>query len=86
MSHKQETTIAPVQVGDLTRMAQEFGRIADVTRLFGLRRGTIYGLLALGRIKGVLLRVRGAKSGIRLIDIDSVRRYIRESQNEQEAA
>lgn len=85
MRDKHMTT-APVRAGDTCGIAPEFGRIPDVTRLFGLRRGTIYGLLALGKIKGVLLRVRGSKSGVRLIDLASVRCYIAECQAEEEAA
>jgi hypothetical protein len=80
------TTCAPVRAGDFTGVAPEFGRIPDVTRLFGLRRGTIYNLLHDGKIKGALLRVRGQKSGVRLISLDSVRGYISKCQAEQEAA
>jgi hypothetical protein len=79
-------TTAPVQRGDFTGAAPEFGRIPDVTRLFGLRRGTIYNLLHDGKIKGALIRVRGQKSGVRLIGLDSVRDYIRQCQADQEAA
>jgi hypothetical protein len=89
MSRKQSpansTTTAPVQSGDCAGQQAEFGRCADVTRLYGIKRGCMYALLADGKIKGVLLRVRGNKSGIRLIDLASVRQYIRHCQ-EQEAA
>jgi len=71
-----EHTTDPVAPGNFNSMAPEFGRIADVTRLFGLKRGTVYNLLASGKIKGVLLRVKGQKSGVRLIEIASVRNYI----------
>jgi hypothetical protein len=82
----KKTTTAPVQRGDFTGAAPEFGRWRDVERLYGLKRGSLYNLLALGRIKGVLLRVRGQKSGVRLFDLASVRDYIRQCQREQEAA
>ena len=74
---KNETTTAPVKPGDFTGAPPEFGRVADLTRNFGIRRGTAYNLLADGKIKGVLLRSRGTKSGIRLFDMASVRAYIR---------
>ena len=80
----QELTTDPVQRGDFTSAAPEFGRTPDVTRTFGLRRGTLYNLHADGKIRGVLVRARGQKSGCRLWDLESVRRYIR--QCEQEAA
>jgi hypothetical protein len=82
----KRTTTAPVQAGDFTGAAQEFGRWQDVQRQYGIKRGSLYGLLALGKVKGCLLRVRGQKSGIRLIDMASVRDYIRQCQAEQEAA
>jgi hypothetical protein len=79
-------TTAPVEAGDTTRMAPEFGRWRDVERLYGIKRGSLYNLLVDGKVQGVLLRVRGQKSGIRLFDLASVREYIRQCQGEQEAA
>jgi len=73
---RTETTTEPVQPGNFNNVLPEFGRLADVTRHFGIKRGTAYNLLTDGKIKGVLLRVRGAKSGVRLIDMASVRNYI----------
>ena len=74
---KIEKTTAPVESGNFTGATPEFGRCADVTRIFGIRRGTGYNLLRDGKIKGVLLRIRGKKSGVRLFDMDSVRQFIR---------
>jgi len=76
-------TTAPVQPGDFQTAEREFGRTADVQRQFGLKRGTLYNLLADGKVRGVVLRVRGKKSGCRLWDMQSVRHYIR---GEMEAA
>jgi hypothetical protein len=79
-----DKTTAPVRAGDCSGAAPEFGRIPDVTRLFGLRRGTIYNLLQDGKIKGALLRVRGQKSGVRLIDLASVGAFIRAEMEREE--
>lgn len=70
-------TLEPVQGGDFDSRTQEFGRCQDLQRLFGLKRGSAYNLLNDGKIKGVLLRVRGQKSGVRLWDMASIRAYIR---------
>jgi len=70
------TTTEPVQPGNFNGITPEFGRVADVARMFGIRRGTLYNLLRDGKIRGVLLRVRGQKSGVRLIDMASVRELI----------
>jgi len=43
---------------------------------FGLRRSLLYDLHALGLIKGVSLRRRGAARGKRLWSIDSIRLYL----------
>jgi hypothetical protein len=67
----------PVQAGNFTNVMPEFGRVADVIRHFGLKRGTLYNLYRDGKIRGVLLRVRGRKSGVRLFDLASVREFIR---------
>jgi hypothetical protein len=72
----QTNTVEPVQPGNFAGITPEFGRVADVARMFGIKRGTLYNLLADGKIRGVLLRVRGQKSGVRLIDMASVRGLI----------
>ena len=74
-SNKQ-LTVAPVCVGDLSHTLPEFGRTGDVNRLFGLKRGTLYNLHTEGKIKGVLLRVRGNKSGVRLWNLRSILNFI----------
>jgi hypothetical protein len=74
--HKKDKTSEPVQPGHFTGVQPEFGRCHDCSRIFGLKRGTLYNLLNAGKIRGVLLRVRGQKSGVRLFDIASVREYI----------
>ena len=81
----QLTTTAPVQPGDFSAALPEFGRMRDVEKVFGIKRGTAYNLLAQGKIRGVVLRTTGEKSGMRLIDMQSVRDYIR-SQMGAEAA
>lgn len=73
----ESKTTAAVEPGNFTGATPEFGRTADLQKTFGLRRGTAYNLLLDGKIKGVLLRVRGKKSGCRLWDMASVRDYIR---------
>ncbi len=74
---KLETTTSPVEPSNITGATPEFGRVADLTRIFGVRRGTAYNLLRDGKIRGCLLRVRGQKSGVRLFDMESVRQFIR---------
>lgn len=69
--------MAAVEAADIHKTGPEFGRIRDVERLFGLKRGTCYNLLRDGKIRGVVLRVRGKQSGVRLIDLDSVRAFIK---------
>jgi hypothetical protein len=71
-----EKTAAPVAPGDCDAILPEFGRIPDVTRLTGLRRGFLYGLINEGKIKSVCLRKRGAKTGVRLIHLQSVRDFL----------
>ena len=82
-SQFQSLTSAPIRV-DCNSAPPEFGRWRDVDRLYGIRRGTLYNLLGDGKIKGVLLRVRGQKSGVRLFDLASIRDYIRQCQLQQE--
>lgn len=76
-------TTAPVAACEAKQNGAEWGRLRDVESLFGLRRGTVYNLLRDRKIRGCLLRVRGRTSGVRLIDLDSVREYIHSSMDDK---
>ena len=54
----------------------EFGRWRDVERLFGIKRGTLYNLMAEGKVKSVFLRHKGNVHGCRLIHLASVSEYL----------
>jgi len=82
--HDPKTTTAPVQPGDFASVLPKFGRTPDATRIFGIKRGTIYNLHADGKIRGYLVRSRGQKSGCRVWDMASIRDYILQCQPEQE--
>ena len=71
---KQYTT-APVEPGAVGPV--EFCRPGDVRRLFGIGRSYCYQLIASGAIRSTCLRKRGARTGVRLIDVASVRDYLR---------
>ena len=45
-------------------------------RLYGLKRGFCYQLINSGKIKSVCLRKPGAKTGCRLIHLQSVREFL----------
>lgn len=59
----------------------EFGRAADVQRLFGIKRGTLYNLIAEGKVKSVSMRRKGNVHGCRLIFLPSVRAYLHSLMN-----
>jgi len=65
-----------VQAGDFSRVCPEWGRTDDVQRVFGIKRGTLYNLHTDRHVKGKVLRVRGQLKGVRLWDMDSIRRFI----------
>lgn len=71
-----QNTTAPVMASDCSGVLPEFGRVPDVTRLFGLKRGFIYQLLGASKIKSVNLRKPGARTGCRLIHLQSVRAFL----------
>ena len=70
-------TTAPVMLGDFSYTAKEFGRTKDVERIFSVKRGTLYNAEKLGLVRGVLLRLRGQKSGVKLWDMRSIENWIR---------
>jgi hypothetical protein len=69
-------TTEPVRAGDTGGMEPEFARLPDIQRLFGIKRGTAYNLLAAGKIKGVSLREPGQRHGCRLVHVASVRAFL----------
>ena len=54
----------------------EFGRWQDVQRHFGIKRSTLYRLIADGKIRSITLREPGRKFGCRLIHLQSVREHL----------
>jgi len=77
------TTTSPVTPGDFSDMAKEFGRTKDVERIFSVKRGTLYNAEKLGLVRGVLLRLRGQKSGVKLWDMRSIENWIRGEMQKQ---
>jgi hypothetical protein len=71
-----ETTVAQIAPGDCRAALPEFGRIPDVQRLFGLKCGFTYQLINVGKIRSVNLRKPGARTGCRLIHLQSVRDFL----------
>jgi hypothetical protein len=70
-------TVGPMTPGDFSDTAKEFGRTKDVERIFSVKRGTLYNAEKLGLVRGVLLRLRGKKSGVKLWDMRSIENWIR---------
>jgi hypothetical protein len=69
-------TTASVQRGNFNGVMPEFGRTKDVEQIYGIKRGTLYNLHKQGRIRAVLLRVKGKQNGIKLWDLSSIHNLI----------
>jgi hypothetical protein len=55
----------------------EWGDAEEVERLFSITRGTLYKLADAGRIDSALIKTReNARKGIRLFNIESIRRLL----------
>jgi len=76
-------TIHSVKPGDTSHLNPEFLRTEDVKKVFGIRRGSLYGLGAQGKVKSVLLRIRGNRLGVRLWSVVSIRSYIEREMEEK---
>jgi hypothetical protein len=55
----------------------EYGRFPDVKARFNLTRSTCYELIWSGKIKSCVVKRKGARHGVRLIDMASVREFLR---------
>jgi hypothetical protein len=69
-----QKTVAPVTAGNT--VAAEFLRLREVEKFFGLKRTYLYGLIRTGSVKSVALRKKGARFGVRLIHVASLRRFL----------
>ena len=73
---KSDHTLTPATGGNTSGALPEFGRWRDVERLFGIKRGTLYNLMAEGKVKSLVLRRKGNLHGCRLIHLASVSQYL----------
>ena len=64
-------------------MLPEFGRWRDVQRLFGIKRGTLYNLVAEGRVKSISMRRKGNAHGCRLFYLPGISHYLNSLMLEQ---
>jgi hypothetical protein len=55
----------------------EWLRVNDAVMVFGLSRPHLFKAILLDKVKSVHVKRRGAKKGIRLIEVESLRDYIR---------
>ena len=55
----------------------EWLRVNDAVMAFGLSRPHLFKAILLGKVNSVHVKRSGAKKGIRLIEVESLRNYIR---------
>jgi len=55
----------------------EWARLPDIEKKFGLRRSKLYELISTGEVRSSCIRRKGAMTGVRLIDVESVRELLR---------
>ena len=57
----------------------EFGRFPDLRSRFGIPRSKAYELISGGKIKSACIKKKGARTCVRLIDMQSVRDFLRKN-------
>ena len=72
-----------IQRGNFSEVTPEFGRVGDIQRMFGVKKGILYRWINEKRVKSICLRERGNLKGIRLISVDSVRSYIQSQMDDE---
>ena len=68
-------TIKPTQTTDESQ-SPVYIRVSKAVELFGIGRTTLYSLISSKQIKSVLLRAKGSKTGIRLVNFNSLKKYL----------
>jgi hypothetical protein len=69
-------TTQPILTTKLDNHTMEWGRTEHVYQTFGIKRGTLYNLFGDKLIEGKELRIRGKLKGVRIWNMDSIRRFI----------
>ena len=69
-------TTEPIKAITTSQTMPEFGRVRDVEKLFGVKRGILYRWIGENKVKSVCIREEGNAQGVRLIHLQSVRDYI----------
>ncbi|MHC1767390.1 MAG: hypothetical protein AB9869_24450 [Verrucomicrobiia bacterium] len=80
----EEAVSATLDLRRPTGVDPEFVRMGDLRKLFGIPRSTGYLLATRGLIRTVSLRHRGCARGIRLVSVESVRKYLNDLMDRQE--
>jgi hypothetical protein len=62
-----------------TQPDKKYGRLHDVQAVYSIRRSKAYELIAAGLIKSVVIKQKGARSGVRLIDMQSIESFLRKN-------
>ena len=70
------TTIEEIKPANIGEIRPEFGTSDDVRKYYGIKKGTLYNLHKLRKVRGKVLRVTGQFKGVRLWDMGSIRDYI----------
>lgn len=78
---KSMITTSPIETGNTVQSLPEFGRVKDVQKLFGVKRGILYRWINEGKVKSVCISEEGNIQGVRLIHLASVRDYIQSQMN-----
>jgi len=82
----KKLTVEAVKPSPTAQIAPEFLRTDDVRKVFGIKRGSLYGLAKLGKVKSCLLRIRGNRLGVRLWSADSIRACIADQMDAEKDA
>jgi hypothetical protein len=69
-------TIDEIKPANIGEIRPEFGTSDDVRKYYGIKKGTLYNLHKLRKVRGKVLRVTGQFKGVRLWDMGSIRDYI----------
>lgn len=78
-----QRTFAAIETANIGEIKPEFGTSDDVRKYYGIKKGTLYNLHKLGKVRGKVLRVTGEFKGVRLWDMSSIRALIN-SQSDDE--
>jgi hypothetical protein len=80
---KENEIAASLAADDQSSPTPRYGRAKTVEHLYGIRRGSLYNLVRLGRVRSCTMKITSKRTRTRLFDLESIEKLIESEMSKQ---